>query len=98
MCQLYLILLLKLNYALFNLIASTKDRNFIPRIELSIIDTSHPLNCIFYSFLIFLNCLFLTKEFIVLWLPMHSGAPFGDSVIHLFSIHRPLVCTLLLFV
>ena len=56
MCQLYLILFLKLNYALFNLIASTKDRNFIPRIELSIIDTSHPLNCIFYNFLIFFNC------------------------------------------
>ena len=30
----------------------TKDRNLIPRIELSIIDTSHPLICIFYYFLI----------------------------------------------
>ena len=54
------------NYGLFNLMASTKDRNGIPRIELSIIDTSHPLNCIFYHFLIIFNCKFLTKEFIVL--------------------------------
>ena len=38
------------NYALFNLVALTKDRNLIPRIELSIIDTSHPLICIFYYF------------------------------------------------
>ena len=47
------------NYALFNLMALTKDRNLIPRIELSIIDTSHPLNCIFYYFLI----IFLTVSF-----------------------------------
>ena len=44
-----------------------QDRNLIPRIELSRIDTSHPLNCIFYYFLIiFLTVKFLTKEFIVL--------------------------------
>ena len=40
------------SYVLFNLVVSTKDRNLIPRIELSIIDTSHSLNCIFYFVLI----------------------------------------------
>ena len=69
------------NYALFNLMALTKDRNLIPRIELSIIDTSHLLNRIFYNFQSFFNYKFLIQEFIVVWLPMHSGAPFWDPVI-----------------
>ena len=51
-------------FSLFNLIALTKDRNLIPRVELSMIDTSHPLICIFYYFLI--NCKFLIEQFIVL--------------------------------
>ena len=61
--------------------ALTKDRNLIPRIELGIIDTSHLLNRIFYNFQSFFNCKFLIQEFIVVWLPMHSGAPFWDPVI-----------------
>ena len=45
------------NYALSNLMASTKNRNLIQRIELSIelsiIDASYPLNCIYYFLIIF---------------------------------------------
>lgn len=80
--------------------ALTKDRNFIPRIELSITDTSHPLNCIFYYFLIIFYLYFFNKR---IYCSVTVDAPRGSfrgicySSIA-FSIHRPLVCTLLLFV
>ena len=55
------------NYALLDLMASTKDKNLIPRIEFSIIDTSHPFELHFLLlFNYFLTRKFLTKEFIVL--------------------------------
>ena len=56
-----------------------QDRNLIPRIELNIIDTSHPLNCIFFYFLI----IFLTVKFLIYCSVIADAlrAPFGDSVI-----------------
>ena len=70
------------------------DRNLISRIELSTIETIVTLWIAFFTtFQLFFNCKFLTKEFMVLWLPMHPRARsfrgFCYSSIG-FSIHRPL--------
>ena len=70
------------------------DRNLIWRIELSIIDTIVTLWIAFFTtFQLFFNCKFLTKEFMVLWLPMHPGARSFRGFCYSstgFSIHRPL--------
>ena len=70
------------------------DRNLISRIELSIIDTIVTLwIALFTTFQLFFNCKFLTKEFMVLWLPMHPGARSFRGFCYSskgFSIHRPL--------
>ena len=59
-----------------------QDRNLIPRIELNIIDTSHPLNCIFLLlFNYFFNCKVFNKTIYCSVIADALRAPFGDSVI-----------------
>ena len=59
-----------------------KDRNLIPRIEMNIIDTSHPLNCIFFTtFQFFFNCKVFNKTIYCSVIADALRAPFGDSVI-----------------
>ena len=73
----------------------TKDRNLIPRIELSVIDTSHPLNCIFYYFLLIYLTVSFNKR---IYCPVIADASFRGFCYSSigFSIHGLLLCTLLL--
>ena len=76
----------------------TKDRNLIPRIELSIIDTSHPLNWILYYFLIILLPVSFNKRIYCSVIADALKGSFRGFCYSStgFSIHGLLLCTLLL--